>query len=181
MNISVGNIVNIKESADTQCPIDKKYIGQRGIVKEINEDRPSPITVFVKDVGEDSFWEEELEVILDFGFTDDETDYSRIEDWKEQCQAFNFYFSAEMKKSKESGEGLQKGKIFEIGVADGYAYYEVTKVYKTKVHIKCRLDLCPDKWTAYPFGEGGSFPRYMVEDLIIGQEKWAKILEGAKK
>lgn len=63
MNISVGNIVNIKESIDKSCSIDQKYIGQRGIVKEINEDRPSPITVFVKDVGEDSFWEEELEVI----------------------------------------------------------------------------------------------------------------------
>ena len=63
MNISVGNIVNIKESADKSTPIDEKYIGQRGIVKEINEGRPSPITVFVKGVGEDSFWEEELEVI----------------------------------------------------------------------------------------------------------------------
>ena len=62
MNISVGNIVKIKENVDSSCPMDKKYIGQRGIVKEINEDRPSPITVFVQDVGEDSFWEEELEV-----------------------------------------------------------------------------------------------------------------------
>ena len=180
MNISVGNIVIIKENIDKSTPIDQKFIGQRGIVKEINEDRSSPITVFFKDIGEDSFWEEELEVLIDYGFTDDETDYSKIEDWKEQCQAFDFYFSAEMKKSEESGEGLVKGKIFRLGVADGYAYYEVTKVYKTKVHIKCRLDLCPDKWTAYPFGEGGSFPRYMVEDLIIAEEKWAKIL-GAKK
>ena len=179
MNISVGNIVNIKESADTQCPIDKKYIGQRGIVKEINEDRPSPITVFVKDIGEDSFWEEELEVILDYGFTDDETDYSKIEDWKEQCQAFNFYFAAEMKKSKESGEGLI-GKVFELPIADGYSYYEVTKVYKTKVHIKCRLDLCPDKWMDRMLGEGGSFPRNMIEPIILANESMAKIFEGKK-
>lgn len=181
MNISVGNIVSIRESADKSIPIDQKYIGQRGIVKEINEDRPSPITVFVKDIGEDSFWEEELEVILDYGFTDDEIDYSKIEDWGEQCQAFDFYFAAEMKKSKELGEGLVIGKIFALPIADGYSYYEVTKIYKIKVHIRCRLDICPDKWMDRILGEGGSFSRHMIEPIIIAEESMAKIFEGAKK
>lgn len=172
MNISVGNIVSIRESADKSILIDQKFIGQRGIVKEINEDRPSPITVFVKDVGEDSFWEEELEVILDYGFADDEQDYSKIEDHREHSHAFSFYFAAEIKKSRE---GPVIGKIFSMSVADGYAYYEIIKMFKTKIHIKCRMDLCPDHYTAYPFGDGGSFSRSMVEPLIIAEDSMAKI------
>jgi len=180
MNISVGNVVNIIGSKDKGCPVDKKYIGKRGIVKEINDDRPSPITVFVPDVGEDSFWEEELEFVLDFGFTDDERDYSLIDDWREETQAFTFYFAAEIEKAKGLGEGLVKGKIFSMPVADGSAYYEVTKVLKTRVHIKCRMDLCPDHYTDYFLGGGGSFPRHMIEPVIEAEEGMAKIFAGKK-
>ena len=60
MNIDVGDIVVIKNSIDNSCPIESKYIGQEGVVVEINNDRPSPISVNVEGVGVDSFWPEEL-------------------------------------------------------------------------------------------------------------------------
>lgn len=60
MNINVGDVVKIKKSIDNSCPVESKYIGQEGVVVEINNDRPSPISVNVKGIGVDSFWEEEL-------------------------------------------------------------------------------------------------------------------------
>jgi len=62
--IQVNNIVKIKKTIDDSCPIDKQYINKQGIVKEINKDRPAPITVFIENIGEDSFWEEELAILF---------------------------------------------------------------------------------------------------------------------
>ena len=61
--IKVGDKVIIGNSTlDDPEPVLPKYVGKEGEVIEINKDRPSPITVTVKDIGTDSFWESELGV-----------------------------------------------------------------------------------------------------------------------
>jgi len=64
MNLQIGDNVLIKKSSicDSE-PMEEKYIGQKGVIVEINTDRPSPIVVKVDMVGTDGFWEEELEVV----------------------------------------------------------------------------------------------------------------------
>ena len=61
--VKVNDNVIIKNSIEDVCHIEPKYIGKKGVVVEINNNRPSPISVKVKGVGTDSFWEEELEKI----------------------------------------------------------------------------------------------------------------------
>ncbi|NQS89558.1 hypothetical protein HQ584_07205 [Patescibacteria group bacterium] len=62
--MKIGDNVIIKKSiVDDTCPIDLKYIGKKGSITAINNDRPSPISVKVNDIGTDSFWPEELQII----------------------------------------------------------------------------------------------------------------------
>ena len=56
------DIENFGDTESNDCLIDPKYFGTKGVIVEINEDRPSPIAVKVDMVGTDSFWEEELEL-----------------------------------------------------------------------------------------------------------------------
>ena len=65
--------------------------------------------------------------------------------------------------------------FFRIGVADGYAYYEVEKVFKTRVRLKWRKDLCLDGYSDHHFCGGGSFSRADVERYISYEEGMAKI------
>lgn len=171
MEIKVSYIVKVVKCVDEGVPIEKKYMGKRGIVKEINDDRPSPICVFFEGIGEDGFWPEELEVIKIYDFSKD----NMTDDWKEQFKAFDFYFAHEMGKSKALPKGLQVGKIFSIGVADGFAYYEVSKIFKTRVHLIWRKDLCPDNYSDHHFRDGGSFDRWEVEEYINRTDALAKI------
>ena len=108
-----------------------------------------------------------------YDFTKDE--YPSDVDWKDYNKEFDRYFADEMAKSKALSEGIRIGKIFDIVVADGYAYYEISKVFKTKVHLKWRRDLCPDRYMDHHFRDGGSFDRQDVEGYIERQEAMFKI------
>ena len=61
MKIEVGDKVRIKRNIEFSCPIEQKYIGKIGTIVEVNNDRPSPISVQIPDIGTDSYWAEELE------------------------------------------------------------------------------------------------------------------------
>lgn len=74
-------------------------------------------------------------------------------------------FEDARKHSDNLGEGLQVGKLFHVGVGDGYAYYEVTKVNKKTTRIEWR-GYCPDRWHDAVLSWGGSFPRDRIEDLV---------------
>lgn len=99
MEIKIAYVVEVVECSDPACPIEEKYMGKRGIVKEINEDRPSPITVFFEGIGENSFWQEELKVVKIY-------DFEELGSWKEQFRglskeqsiAFYFNFKVEVEK-----------------------------------------------------------------------------------
>ena len=63
-----GDAVKVVKCIDDAVPIESRYIGKIGIVTEINNDRPSPISVEFDcfhhwEKWTDSFWPEELEII----------------------------------------------------------------------------------------------------------------------
>ena len=77
------------------------------------------------------------------------------------------HFNREMAKSEALPKGLQVGKIFQIHVADGYAFYEIVRINKKTVRIKWRRDLCLDEYQYYGWGEGCSVDKSLIEPLII--------------
>jgi len=93
-------------------------------------------------------------------------------DWYKRYEE---HFDKEMKKSNALPDGLQKGKIFRIQVADGFAYYEITKVNKLTVIIKWREDLSLDSYQDRVLGVGGKIDKNRIENIVIWQEKWNKI------
>ncbi len=92
------------------------------------------------------------------------TDYANDE--------YNKYLDAELEKaqrvSDRAGNGLRVGKLIAVGVADGSAWYVVTKVNKTTACIEWR-GFCPDRWHDQVLGWGGSFPKRRIESLCRGR------------
>ena len=66
-------------------------------------------------------------------------------------------FEKAQKLSDSLSEGVHVGNLFSIGVADGLAYYVVTKINKKTCAVEWR-GFCPDRYTDHHFGWGGSFP-----------------------
>jgi len=71
-----------------------------------------------------------------------------------------------MNKNKQLGKGLVAGKVFYLPVADGRAYYEVTKVGPRSTTIKFREDIAVDDYMDMVLGDGGSFPTSRIEHLV---------------
>ena len=61
------------------------------------------------------------------------------------------------RKSDEAGEGLVKDKMFTVPVADGCAYYVVTKVNKKTCQVEWR-GFSLDRYSDHHFGMGGKYP-----------------------
>lgn len=78
------------------------------------------------------------------------------------------------KLSKSLGAGLKVGKLFDTSVADGRAYYVVTKVGKKNVTVEWR-GFCLDRYTEQVLGWGGSFPAHVIERMVGMQDALAKI------
>jgi hypothetical protein len=108
-----------------------------------------------------------------------EIDYTKIKDLDDFNKQEKAHFDTEIKKSKALPDGLQVGKLFRFQVADGYAYYQVEKIGKKSVKVKWRFDLCPDRYTDRILGSGGSFPKNMIEKVIMQEEAIYRIF--AKK
>jgi hypothetical protein len=82
----------------------------------------------------------------------------------------NDAYKKAIKKSDAAGKGMVKDKLFTIPVADGSAWYVVTKVNKKSVKIEWR-GFCPDQWTDPTLGYGGSFPHNCIEQHC----EWADV------
>jgi hypothetical protein len=81
---------------------------------------------------------------------------------------YHEYVDAELKKaiaySNSLPDGAHNGKLFSVGVADGQAWYVVTKVNKKSVKVEWR-GFCPDNYSDQVLGMGGTFPRDGIESL----------------
>ena len=113
---------------------------------------------------------------MKYNFDDyDSIDYSKIKDWKDFNREWKKWFDKQMAFSNSLPKGIQVGKIFTIGVADGpvspltitFAYYEIVKINKTTIRIKNRKGLCPDGYMDRVLGHGGSFPKHIIERLVF--------------
>ncbi len=63
------------------------------------------------------------------------------------------------------GSKVQVGHQFRVGVADGSAYYVVTKVARVNCDVEWR-GFCPDRYRDHHFMWGGSFPKRDVERYL---------------
>lgn len=79
-----------------------------------------------------------------------------------------------LEKRSDETNGLV-GKLFTIPVADGCAIYTVEEEKGKKVLVKWH-DI-HDAWTAPVFGQGGWFPKNIVEPLVKQQDGMRKLFE----
>lgn len=92
----------------------------------------------------------------------------------------NQFVEAAFKKAQEISDShpddgvLRVGDLFSIGVADGSAWYVVTKVNKKTCDVEWRA-FCPDRWTDHHFGYGGRFPVADVSRYVRGAKGLAKL------
>lgn len=80
-------------------------------------------------------------------------------------------------KSDTLPDGCVKGKLFRVDVADGYAWYVVTRVSKKTAHIEWR-GYSPDNYMDLTLGYGGKFDREIIERHIARTEGWRKLTAG---
>jgi len=112
-----------------------------------------------------------------FAISPIERDYESGNPWETEYSKF---VEAEFEKAQAASKelkGLQVGKLFNTGVADGYAYYVVTKVNKRTVQVEWR-GFGGDRYADQVLGYGGSFPRAVIERLVESQEALAEIFGG---
>lgn len=90
--------------------------------------------------------------------------------FKDELSEFvNDAYKAADKLSNSLPEGIRVGKLFSVGVADGSAWYVVTKVGKTTAKIEWR-GFCPDRYTDQVLGLGGTFPLSVLKRLGVGRK-----------
>jgi len=87
---------------------------------------------------------------------------------------YDKFVEAEFKKAEELSDsvmGLKVGKLFNTPVADGCAFYVITKVNFRAVKIEWR-GFQGDRWIDQHFGHGGTFPSSMIETWVNRQDFW---------
>jgi hypothetical protein len=89
------------------------------------------------------------------------------------------YIEKERKQHEERAraapEGLHVHKLFSIGVADGQAWYVVTKVNKKTVKVEWRGFGGGDRYTDHWLGWGGTFDRAKIEQMVLRNEALEKL------
>lgn len=76
-------------------------------------------------------------------------------------------------KKADSVEGIKAGAMFTIGVADGCAFYVVTRVSGKTCFVEWR-GFGGDRYYDHHFGSGGKFP---VKEI----ERYVRVRQGLKK
>jgi hypothetical protein len=107
----------------------------------------------------------------------DKPEYSSTLNGQEYLKQWDLWFKEQTAASDALPEGLQVGKIFSTQVADGYAYYEIVRINKKTVRLKWRKELSPDGWNDAVLGQGGSFPKSSIHNIISQADVWKRILE----
>ena len=86
--------------------------------------------------------------------------------------------AAAEQRSEALGDRFAPGRLFSIGVADGSAWYVVTKVGRVNCEVEWR-GFCADLYTDQVLGWGGSFPRRVIEPLARRHNGLRSIFAGA--
>lgn len=77
------------------------------------------------------------------------------------------------KEQRDKGELLWR--YFRRNVADGYAYYQITKVTKLSANVEVCRGICLDEWTDDLLGEKCTLPINIVKDLISSKDAMEKL------
>lgn len=114
------------------------------------------------------------DAILPRAYRVPESEIIDIEDGDEYYQ----YIQDEYRKAREISDalpdGLHVGAMFSVGVADGEAFYVVTRVTKTTASVQWR-GFNPDRYTDHYFGWGKTLPREDVERYVEQERALAKL------
>lgn len=81
---------------------------------------------------------------------------------------------------EEAGEGLAVNRTFSIPVADGRAFYVVTKVNKKTCRVEWR-NFGADEYTDHILGFGGTFPTNIIEKQVHYADGMRKLFGACKK
>ena len=108
-----------------------------------------------------------VDIPMEMGRYDFESD--TFQDCDEYRQHVQDQFKLAQEASDKAGKGLAVGKLFQLGVGDGYAHYVVVKVNKKTVKVEWR-GFCADRWTDRWLGYGGTFDRQRIEQFVTSQE-----------
>jgi hypothetical protein len=120
--------------------------------------------LLIEDAISGQIWKIHLELFnikpIEFGDYDCEAGCSN----DEYSRFINKVFKAAHKKS-ESLKGFKVGKLIRLGVGDGLAFYEVTKVKGKNCRVEWR-GFGGDRYFDQVLGGGGDFPKHVIERLI---------------
>lgn len=90
---------------------------------------------------------------------------------------YQSYVQSEFKKAQAISAalpGFGVGSLFSIGVADGYAYYVVTKVNRKTCRVEWR-GFCPDRYVDHWLGHGGTFPLEKIATYVEHERARARL------
>lgn len=77
------------------------------------------------------------------------------------------------KEQRDKGELLWRN--FARNVADGYAYYQITKVTKEYAKVEVCRGVCLDEWTDNMLGESCQLPLNIVKNMIAQKDAMARL------
>jgi len=117
------------------------------VVDDYNDEVPEGYLLVEDGVTSQRYIVEDNKSVIDILFSVGGSEYDKF---------VNTEFEKTLKISDGLPEGLVVGKLFSIGVADGKAWYLVTKVNKKTCHIEWR-GFCSDRYFDRHFGYGGKF------------------------
>jgi hypothetical protein len=94
----------------------------------------------------------------------------------EDPDEYEEYVQKEYIKAKEKSKRAKglTGKMFTVGVADGYAHYVVVKENKKTAKVEWR-GFCPDRYSDAMMQWGGTFPKDRVEEQVRRCEGLAEL------
>lgn len=96
--------------------------------------------------------------------------YDRMTGELTDADEYDMYVNVAYLKAKAKSDALPNravvaGKMFQMPIADGSAYYVITRVNKTTVRVEWR-GFCSDRWVDRMLGYGGSFRKQDIERLV---------------
>ena len=80
------------------------------------------------------------------------------------------------REQRNRGELLWR--YFRRNVADGYAYYQITKVRERTAVVEVCRGICLDEWTDNMLGEKCVLPIKIVNDLIQQKDNFERLFGG---
>jgi len=96
--------------------------------------------------------------------------------WQEQYAEYEALLEKETVKSDTLPEGLVVGKLLYTPVADGRAWYQITKVTARTVTLNWREDLSQDDYQDMFLGTGGNFPKNRIEPIVLQQDAFRQMI-----